>query len=75
VALAGAEQEANLRAGMSNRDVIGQAKGMLMEQHRLTADEAFGVLAGVSLEMNRKLVDVARELADTGPVPDGHRRD
>ena len=29
VALAGAEHEANLRAGMDNRDVIGQAKGIL----------------------------------------------
>jgi len=61
VALAGAEHEANLRAGMDNRDVIGQAKGI-------------GVLARVSQEMNRKLVDIARELSDTGAVPEGRRR-
>jgi GAF domain-containing protein len=71
VALAGAEHEANLRTGMNNRDVIGQAKGILMERHHLTADQAFGVLARVSQEMNRKLVDVARELTDTGAVPAG----
>jgi GAF domain-containing protein len=69
VALAGAEHEANLRAGMGNRDVIGQAKGILMERHKLTADQAFGVLARVSQDLNRKLLDVARELADTGAVP------
>jgi hypothetical protein len=74
VALAGAEHEANLRAGMDNRDVIGQAKGILMERHKLTADQAFGVLARVSQEMNRKLVDIARELSDTGAVPEGRRR-
>lgn len=75
VALAGAEQEQNLRRGMDNRDVIGQAKGILMERHKLSADQAFGVLTRVSQEMNRKLVDVARELTDTGIVPAGNRRD
>ncbi|MGY2067887.1 GAF and ANTAR domain-containing protein [Blastococcus sp. SYSU DS0619] len=74
VALAGAENESHLRSGMANRDVIGQAKGILMERHRLTADQAFGVLARVSQELNRKLVDVARELTDTGAVPGGNRR-
>jgi GAF domain-containing protein len=69
VALAGAEHEADLRTGMGNRDIIGQAKGILMERHKLTADQAFGALARVSQEMNRKLVDIARELADTGAVP------
>ncbi|MGY1705392.1 GAF and ANTAR domain-containing protein [Geodermatophilus sp. SYSU D00697] len=73
VALAGAEHEENLRAGMTNRDVIGQAKGILMERHRLTADQAFGVLARASQELNRKLVDIARELTDTGAVPGGDR--
>jgi GAF domain-containing protein len=73
VALAGAEHEESLRAGMDSRDVIGQAKGILMERHRLTADEAFGVLARVSQELNRKLVDIAREVTDTGAVPRGQR--
>ncbi len=54
---------------MSNRDVIGQAKGILMERHKLTADQAFGVLTRVSQALNRKLVDVAVELATTGAVP------
>jgi GAF domain-containing protein len=74
VALAGAEHEANLRIGMGNRDVIGQAKGILMERHRLTAEQAFGVLARISQETNRKLVDIARELTDTGAMPEGRRR-
>jgi GAF domain-containing protein len=74
VALAGAEHEQNLRAGMSSRDVIGQAKGILMERYKLTADQAFGVLTRVSQELNRKLVDIAGELTDTGTVPGGDRR-
>ena len=75
VALASAEHEQNLRVAMSNRDVIGQAKGILMERHRLTADQAFGVLTRVSMEMNRKLADVAGELVGTGAVPGVLRRD
>jgi GAF domain-containing protein len=74
VALAGAEHEQHLRAGMSSRDIIGQAKGILMERHRLTADLAFGVLTPVSQELNRKLCDVARELTDTGALPEGEAR-
>jgi GAF domain-containing protein len=74
VALASAEHESHLRAGMSSRDVIGQAKGILMERHKLTADQAFGVLTRVSQELNRKLVDVAGELSDTGAVPGSRQR-
>jgi GAF domain-containing protein len=69
VALAGAEHESDLRRGMDSRDVIGQAKGILMERHKLTADQAFGVLARASQDMNLKLVDVARTLSETGAVP------
>ncbi|MDT0276117.1 GAF and ANTAR domain-containing protein [Blastococcus goldschmidtiae] len=75
VALAGAEHESNLRSGMSTRDVIGQAKGILMERYKLTADQAFGVLSRASQEVNRKLADVARELTETGAMPLGRRRD
>ena len=53
MALAGAEHESNLRAAMTNRDHIGQAEVILMERYELTADQAFGVLARVSQELNR----------------------
>jgi GAF domain-containing protein len=69
VALAGAEHEEQLRAGMNSRDLIGQAKGILMERFRLTALQAFDVLSRVSQELNRKLVDVAAELTETGALP------
>ena len=72
--LAGAQHEENLRGGLSSQDVIGQARGILMERHELTAQQALGLLARVSQELNRKLVDIARELADTGAVPGADRR-
>ena len=69
VALAGARREDHLRRAVDNRDLIGQAEGILMERHELTADQAFQVLARVSQQTNRKLVDVAEELTRTGTVP------
>jgi GAF domain-containing protein len=74
VAVAGAAHEQDLRSAVDSRDVIGQAKGILMERHKLTADRAFAVLARVSQELNRKLVDIARELTTTGSVPGADRR-
>ena len=74
VAVVGAEHEENLRAAVSSRDVIGQAKGILVERHELSADQAFAVLTRVSQELNRELADVARELTDTGAVPGANRR-
>ena len=69
VALSGAQQEQNLRAAMTSRDLIGQAKGILMERHRLTADQAFAVLVQASSTTNRKLADIAEELSATGTAP------
>lgn len=69
VALAGAEHEQNLQSGMQHRDVIGQAKGILMERYRLTADQAFGLLSRTSSVTNRKLRAIAEELSTTGQLP------
>jgi GAF domain-containing protein len=71
VALAGAQHEEHLRAGLAQRDVIGQAKGILMERYRLTADQAFGLLVRTSSVTNRKLRDLAEELSTTGQLPTG----
>ena len=42
VALSGAQNEDHLRRAVTSRDLIGQAKGILMERYKLTADQAFG---------------------------------
>jgi GAF domain-containing protein len=69
VAVAGAQSEEHLRRAVSSRDVIGQAKGILMERYKLTGDQAFQVLARVSQQTNRRLADIAEELTQTGSVP------
>lgn len=58
-----------LRTALQSRDVIGQAKGMLMQTFAIDADEAFALLVQLSQRTNRKLRDVAGELARTGRIP------
>ena len=65
-AIADARRGEQLRDALSRRDVIGQAKGILMERGRITADQAFALLAGTSQRLNRKLTVVAEHLVDTG---------
>ena len=69
VALAGAQRAEQLQGALRNRDVIGQAKGILMERLRITEDAAFVLLAQSSQKQNRKLIGVARQLVDTGELP------
>jgi hypothetical protein len=57
---------ANLEVALRSRAVIDQAKGMLMERFRLTADQAFAALAQVSMDSNRKVRDVAERFVETG---------
>jgi GAF domain-containing protein len=59
----------NLRGALEFRAVIDQAKGVLMERHKLTADLAFQLLARTSMNTNRKLRDIADDLIHTGELP------
>jgi GAF domain-containing protein len=53
----------HLRKAVESRDVIGQAKGILMQRRGITADEAFDVLRKTSQDLNVKLADLAGTLA------------
>ena len=68
LALADALRAEHMRAAVVNRDLIGQAKGILMERHRITADAAFTVLAEASQHKNLKLTEVAAHLVETGEL-------
>ena len=58
-----------LQSALESRAVIDQAKGILMERHKLTADQAFRLLAEASMRMNTKLRAVAEHLVLTGDLP------
>ena len=54
---------AHLHKAIDTRDVIGQAKGILMQRRGCTADEAFDLLRRTSHDLNIKLVHLAHILA------------
>ncbi|MGW4487394.1 GAF and ANTAR domain-containing protein [Amycolatopsis sp. NPDC004368] len=56
--------EHHLLQAIDTRDVIGQAKGILMNRQNITAEEAFAVLRRTSQDLNVKLVELAHTLAD-----------
>jgi GAF domain-containing protein len=68
VALANALMTKNLKLAVDSRDVIGQAKGVLMERYKLTSQQAFEMLVGASQMGHRKLREVAQHVAETGEL-------
>ncbi len=53
-----------LRSSAMGRTAIG----ILMASHRSTSDHAFAMLRGASQHLNRKLRDVAEDVALTGEL-------
>ncbi len=64
VAIIGAASVAQFREGIASRDVIGQAKGLLMHREQLTDFEAFALMVKTSQESNIKLLELARWLVE-----------
>jgi GAF domain-containing protein len=52
----------NLEQALETRGVIDQAKGILMAQENISADEAFEVLKRASQRANRRIHDLASEI-------------
>jgi len=55
-----------LQEALLSRDTIGQAKGILMERHKITPEDAFDPLRRASQNLNLKLREVAQRLAESG---------
>ncbi len=53
------------RSALASRDVIGQAKGVIMERFNLDAVEAFELLTRLSQQSNTRLIDIAHGLIDS----------
>ena len=63
-------REAALHRALGSRDVIGQAKGILMERRHVPAGEAFDILRVASQRLNVRLQELATRLTETGELPD-----
>lgn len=64
LALRSHAERANLERALATRDRIGQAKGIVMVRHELTAEQAYDRLVAASQHANIKLTDVADWLVD-----------
>jgi GAF domain-containing protein len=58
------DQAHNMRIAMESRAVIEQAKGVLMAQRHVDAEQAFEILREASQRYNRKLRDIAQGIVD-----------
>jgi transcriptional regulator with GAF, ATPase, and Fis domain len=72
VALTAANRQSHFQSALASRDVIGQAKGMIMERLDVDAVRAFEILARLSRTHNASVQDVAAQIVD---APRGARRD
>ncbi|OBA62481.1 response regulator receiver protein [Mycobacterium sp. 1100029.7] len=62
------------RSALASRDMIGQAKGVLMERFSIDAVEAFELLTRLSQQSNIKLIELAEKLIDSEhPLKRWHR--
>jgi GAF domain-containing protein len=68
IALKAAIVEGGLQQALLSRDVIGQAKGIVMSAEGLSSRDAFARLQSVSQEQNRQLRDVAADVVRTGEL-------
>ncbi|UUZ58084.1 GAF and ANTAR domain-containing protein [Nocardioides sp. B-3] len=69
VALESARGTEHLLRAVDARNLIGRARGILMERFSIEADRAFRVLKRYSRDNNLKLNSVAQRLIDTGKLP------
>jgi hypothetical protein len=58
-------RDEQFRSALATRDVIGQAKGVIMERFDIDAVQAFDMLKRLSQDSNTPLADVAERLART----------
>ncbi|MEJ2863393.1 ANTAR domain-containing protein [Actinomycetospora flava] len=68
--LLAADHAEQLTAALARRDVIGRAKGVLMERFQLDQGAAFARLVSASQETNLRLADVARWVDEQCGVTD-----
>jgi transcriptional regulator with GAF, ATPase, and Fis domain len=58
-------RDIQFRDALASRDIIGQAKGMLMERHQINAEAAFNLLRQFSQESNTPVAELSRRIAAT----------
>lgn len=64
------EEVLGLEQAIRSRDVIGLAKGILMERNHVGADEAFEMLRRTAKDRNITIRTLAEQVSEAGALPD-----
>lgn len=73
LALHAARREEQFASALASRDIIGQAKGMIMERFDIDALRAWELIRRLSQDSNTPVVELARQLIDADhPIPSVH---
>ncbi len=70
VAWNAARRDEQFKKALGSRDMIGQAKGMLMERYGVNAIQAFGLLRKLSQDSNTPLIQIAADLVEKQQAAD-----
>jgi GAF domain-containing protein len=68
------EVNEQLKEALKTRELIGEAKGILMEREGINEDEAFDVLRRISQHQNIKLRAIAQQVVDSIQRTSGRKR-
>ena len=63
----------SLKENLAGRKIIEQAKGVLMEQHRLTEAEAYALLKKTSMNQRKPMAEIARAVLLSAAI-DVHKK-
>lgn len=69
IAIIANDKELQFKSALASRDVIGQAKGMIMERFHVDAVQAFELLVKLSQNSNTRVADIAAEIVARGADP------
>ncbi|CAM3294156.1 ANTAR domain-containing protein [Williamsia muralis] len=68
VALQLVNSKEQFESALASRDIIGQAKGMIMERFRVDAVQAFDLLRKLSQDSNTPVDQISAQLVKQGPI-------
>jgi response regulator NasT len=67
------QENSNLKENLASRKLIERAKGLLMEQRKLSEEQAYTLIKKTSMNMRKPMVDVAQAILLAGGVFKGEK--
>jgi AmiR/NasT family two-component response regulator len=68
------EENFNLKESLEARKIIERAKGLLMEQRKLSEEQAYSLIKKASMNMRKPMADVAQAILLAGGLLAGDKR-